>query len=131
MDKMRMGVKSTRCGGCWNVMWMGGNMMGMGGMVMGGMPMRGGGGMMMGGMMGGGMGGNFTGGTFMGGFNGGMGARGSINAPTLIKTITQGVAPSEWFVTHQPQPFNALPGGGLHNLCARGPRAGPQRCAIW
>jgi len=73
--------------------------------------------MMGGGMMGGmGMGGNFKGGSFMGGFNGGLGMVGSINAPTLIATITQVVAPNEWFVTQQSEPFNQFLGGGLNNF---------------
>jgi tetratricopeptide (TPR) repeat protein len=101
---------------------MGGFGMGGGMGMMGGMPMMGGGGMM--GMMGGGM--NFMGGSFMGGFNGGMGMMGSINAPTLIKTITQIVAPGEWFVTPQPNPFNAFLGGGLNNMGGVGPLGGPQ-----
>jgi tetratricopeptide (TPR) repeat protein len=132
-----MGMGGMMMGG----MMMGGmNMMGMGGMMMGGMNMMGMGmgGMMMGGMnmmgmggmgmmgmggmmMGGGMmrgmtGGNFRGGAFMGGFNGGLGLMGAINAPTLIMTITQVVAPNEWFVQQQPQPFNQFLGGGLNNF---------------
>jgi hypothetical protein len=121
-----------------NMMGMGmmGNMMGggmmMGGMMMGGMNLGGMGGMMPGmmmGMMGGGMmmgGGNFTGGSFMGAFNGGLGAVGAIQAPTLISTITQVVAPGEWFVTQQPQPFNTFLGGGLNNFGGVGMIGGPQ-----
>jgi tetratricopeptide (TPR) repeat protein len=106
-----MGMGGMMMGGM-GMMGMGG--MGMGGMMMGGMGM---GGMMMGGgMMRGGMGGFFRGGTFMGGFNGGLGMVGAINAPTLIMTITQVVAPNEWFVKQQPQPFNQFLGGGLNNF---------------
>jgi tetratricopeptide (TPR) repeat protein len=106
MGMMGMGGMGMMGGG----MMMGGMGMG-GGMMMGGMGM--GGGMMMGGM---GMGGNFRGGSFMGGFNGGLGLVGSINAPSLIATITQVVAPGEWFVTQQPEPFNQFLGGGLNNF---------------
>jgi tetratricopeptide (TPR) repeat protein len=83
----------------------------MGGGFGGGFPMGGGFGGGFGGMPGGG--GNFLGGTFMGGFNGGLGQLGAINAPTLIKTITQVVAPGEWFVIQQPNPFGGFLGGGM------------------
>jgi len=70
----------------------------------------------LGGGFGGRSGGNFTGGSFTGGFNGGLGALGALQAPSLISTITQIVAPNEWFVTRQPEPFNQFLGGGLNNF---------------
>jgi len=78
------------------------------------------------GMMGMGGGANFTGGSFMGSFNGGLGASGAILAPSLINTITKVVAPGEWFVTTQPQPFNQFLGGGLNNMGGVGPIGGMQ-----
>src|SRR5262249_31982472 len=41
-------------------------------------------------------------------------------------TITQVVAPGEWFVIQQPNPFNAFLGGGLNNLGGVGAIGGPQ-----
>ncbi|MBI3410031.1 MAG: VWA domain-containing protein [Planctomycetes bacterium] len=49
--------------------------------------------------------GSFQGGSFQGGFNGSLGALGASQAVSLISTITKVVAPGEWFVTQQPNPF--------------------------
>src|SRR5207302_1953952 len=40
-----------------------------------------------------------------GGFNGSLGALGATQAVSLISVITKVVAPGEWFVTKQPNPF--------------------------
>ncbi len=52
-----------------------------------------------------GVGGSFNGGSFQGGFNGSLGALGASQAVSLISVITKVVAPGEWFVTQQPNPF--------------------------
>jgi tetratricopeptide (TPR) repeat protein len=114
-----MGMGGNMMGGMMGMggMMMGnmmGGMMGMGGMMMGNMMGMGGGMMMMG--MGGMRGGNFQGGAFTGGFNGGLGVMGASQALSLIQTITQVVAPGEWFQITQPQPFNVFLGGGMNNF---------------
>ncbi len=119
-----MGMMGQMMGGMGGMGMMGQMMGGMGGMGMMGQMMGGMGGMGMGGM--GMMGGSFTGGSFMGSFNGALGAMGAILAPSLISTITKVVAPGEWFITQQPQPFNTFLGGGLNNLGGVGAIGGPQ-----
>ncbi len=70
-----------------------------------------------------GVAGSFNGGAFQGGFNGSLGMLGASQAVSLISTITKVVAPGEWFITKQPNPFQAqifAPfGGGAAQLVWR------------
>src|SRR5207253_591150 len=89
-------------GGGFNLGGIGGGGFNLGGFGGGGLV---GGGAIIGGVAGGFGFGNFQGGTFQGGFNGSLGVMGASQAAGLIQVITRVVAPGEWFVTTQPNPF--------------------------
>jgi len=70
-----------------------------------------------------GVGGSFNGGSFQGGFNGSLGALGATQAVSLISVITKVVAPGEWFITKQPNPFQQnifQPFGGAFGMMGMG-----------